>query len=388
MKLEDVKKIAIIGSGAMGHGIAQVCAMAGLNVTIKDIKQEFLDNAVAKVKESLVFLVGKGKITQDLMDNIVNNLLKTTLDTKEAVADAQIVIEAVPEILDLKKSVFKEVSSFAPKDAILATNTSTMSISEIGSVVDCPERFVGMHFFNPVNRMRLVEVIYGNKTTNETADLLVAVTEKIGKKPIKVLKDSPGFIVNRINAPNQALFSAVLDEGVEKPCEIDAGLKATGMPMGPFELADYVGLDVFCHTLDYYAKTLSKDYTPGKFLTEKLKNKELGMKTGKGIYEWVSGKAVIDVSKMNTVITPMELLAVQLNEAVKVYKEKVSTSTNDIDNSLVYGMNAFMGPFGLCAGQDPKVLTDILNKVSERYNLSILKPEPEIVDGSFKNFNK
>jgi enoyl-CoA hydratase/3-hydroxyacyl-CoA dehydrogenase len=146
MKLEEVKKIAIIGSGAMGHGIAQVCAMAGLKVIIKDIKQEFLDNAVAKVKESLVFLVGKGKITQDLMDNITKNLLTTTLDTKEAVADAQIVIEAVPEILDLKKSVFKEVSSFAPKDAILATNTSTMSISEIGSVVDHPERFVGMHF--------------------------------------------------------------------------------------------------------------------------------------------------------------------------------------------------------------------------------------------------
>lgn len=388
MKLEEVKKIAIIGSGAMGHGIAQVCAMAGLKVIIKDIKQEFLDNAVAKVKESLVFLVGKGKITQDLMDNITKNLLTTTLDTKEAVADAQIVIEAVPEILDLKKSVFKEVSSFAPKDAILATNTSTMSISEIGSVVDHPERFVGMHFFNPVNRMRLVEVIYGNKTTDETADLLVAVTEKIGKKPIKVLKDSPGFIVNRINAPNQALFSAVLDEGIEKPCEIDAGLKATGMPMGPFELADYVGLDVFCHTLDYYAKTLSKDYTPGKFLSEKMKNKELGMKTGKGIYDWSSGKAAIDVSKMSTVITPMELLAVQLNEAVKVYKEKVSTSTTDIDNSLVYGMNAFMGPFGLCAGQDPKMLADILNKVSERYHLAILRPEPEIVDGSFKNFNK
>ena len=388
MKLEDVKKIAVIGSGAMGHGIAQVCAVAGMSVVIKDIKQEFLDNAVAKVKESLAFLVGKGKITQDLMDNVLNNLLTTTLDTKEAVGDAQVVIEAVPEILDLKKSVFKEISELAPPDAILATNTSTMSISEIGSVVTNQERFVGMHFFNPVNRMKLVEVIYGNKTTDDTADLLVAVSEKVGKKPIKVMKDSPGFIVNRINAPNQALFSAVLDEGEEQPCEIDTALKETGMPMGPFELADYVGLDVFCHTLEYYAETLSKDYTPGKVLTEKLANKELGMKTGKGIYEWKDGKAVIDLSKKSVVVGPMELLAVQLNEAVKVYKEEVSTSTDDIDNAMVFGMNAFMGPFALCAGQDPKILEDTLNKLSERFKLDIIKPEPEIVDGSFKNFNK
>ena len=388
MKLEDVKKIAVIGSGAMGHGIAQVCAVAGMSVVIKDIKQEFLDNAVAKVKESLAFLVGKGKITQDLMDNVMNNLLTTTLDTKEAVGDAQVVIEAVPEILDLKKSVFKEISELAPKDAILATNTSTMSISEIGSVVTNQERFVGMHFFNPVNRMKLVEVIYGNKTTDETADLLVAVSEKIGKKPIKVMKDSPGFIVNRINAPNQALFSAVLDEGQEQPCEIDTALKETGMPMGPFELADYVGLDVFCHTLEYYAKTLSKDYTPGKVLTEKMEKKELGMKTGKGIYEWKGGKAVIDLSKKSVAVGPMELLAVQLNEAVKVYKEEVSTSTTDIDNAMVFGMNAFMGPFALCAGQDPKILEDILTKLSERFKLDIIKPEPEVVDGSYKNFNK
>ena len=388
MKLEDVKKIAVIGSGAMGHGIAQVCAVAGMSVVIKDIKQEFLDNAVAKVKESLAFLVGKGKITQDLMDNVMNNLLTTTLDTKEAVGDAQVVIEAVPEILDLKKSVFKEISELAPKDAILATNTSTMSISEIGSVVTNQERFVGMHFFNPVNRMKLVEVIYGNKTTDETADLLVAVSEKIGKKPIKVMKDSPGFIVNRINAPNQALFSAVLDEGQEQPCEIDTALKETGMPMGPFELADYVGLDVFCHTLEYYAKTLSKDYTPGKVLTEKMDKKELGMKTGKGIYEWKDGKAVIDLSKKSVAVGPMELLAVQLNEAVKVYKEEVSTSTTDIDNAMVFGMNAFMGPFALCAGQDPKILEDILTKLSERFKLDIIKPEPEVVDGSYKNFNK
>src|SRR3990172_2951260 len=177
MKVNDVKKIAIIGSGAMGHGIAQVCAQAGYPVMMRDIKKEFLDNAMAKVKESMAFLVGKGKMAQENMDKAMNNL-KTTLGMKEATSDAQIVIEAAPEIMELKKSVFRGTSDLAQTDAILATNTSTMSISEIGSVVKNPQRFVGMHFFNPVNRMKLVEIIYGDKTNDEHADLLSEIAKK------------------------------------------------------------------------------------------------------------------------------------------------------------------------------------------------------------------
>ena len=149
MKVDDVKKIAVIGSGAMGHGIAQVCAVAGFNVVMKDVKREFLDNGVAKIGESLQFLVDKGKMQAGEMRKIINERIKTSLDTAEAVRDAQVVIEAVPEKMDLKKSVFKEISELAAVDAILATNTSTMSISEIGSVVKKPDRFLGLHFFNP-----------------------------------------------------------------------------------------------------------------------------------------------------------------------------------------------------------------------------------------------
>lgn len=387
MNIDDVKTVAVIGSGDMGHGIAQVCAQAGFTVYMKDIKQEFLDNAMKKVGESLDFLVGKGKITADEKDNILNNLLKTTTDTKEAVGNAQVVIEAVPEIMDLKKSVFKDISENAQKDAILATNTSTMSISEIGAVVDNPERFVGMHFFNPVNRMKLVEVIYGDKTSDATADLLAAVSEKMKKVPIKVLKDRPGFIVNRINAPNQAFLSAILDEGKVPPAELDSMMKKVGLKMGPFETADFVGLDVFSHTLDYYSETLSEEYKPGKFLHDKIEKKELGKKSGKGIYDWSSGKADIDVSKDTTEFTPVDLLAIQVNEAVKVYKEGVATSTKDIDSAMKFGMNAMFGPFEMGAGMEPDQLAGALTKLSERYNLSILKPEPEVIDGSYKGFS-
>ncbi len=387
MNINDVKKIAVLGSGAMGHGIAQVCIQAGFTVVMRDVSKEFLDNGVAKIKESFDFLVKNDKMTVDEMGSAMSHLT-TTLDISTAVADAQVVIEAVPEIMDLKKKVFKEVSDACPADAILATNTSTMSISEISATVNIPERFVGLHFFNPVNRMKLAEVIYGEKTSDETADLMCEISKKIGKIPVKVLKDSPGFIVNRINAPNQALLSAILDEGKTKPQELDATMKKLGAKMAPFEIADFVGLDVFCHTLDYYSKTISPQYKPGKYLTDKVAKKELGMKSGKGIYEWKDGKAVIDISRTSEDITPVHLLAVQINEAVKVWKEGLAKSIQDIDDGVKYGMNAFMGPFAMTAGMQPQQLADALNLLYNRYKLEFLKPEPEILNGTFKTIGR
>ena len=280
MQIDDVKKIAVIGSGDMGHGICQVAAMAGYDVAMKDVKQEFLDRGIAKVTESLDILAGKGKITVEDKEAILGRIVATT-DTAEAVKDAQIVVEAVPEIMDLKKSVFQEVAENAPADAILATNTSTMSITEIAGAVSNPERFAGLHFFNPVNRMKLVEIIKGEKTEDSVAQVLTAFTEKIKKIPVVVQKDSPGFIVNRINAPNQALLNAILEEGKIRPDELDASMKMVGMPQGPYELADYVGLDVFAHTLGYYAETLSPEYKPGSFITKKLEANELGKRPAK-----------------------------------------------------------------------------------------------------------
>jgi len=384
MKLDDVKKIAVIGSGAMGNGIAQVCAMAGLKVVMVDIKQEFIDKGMATINKSLDTLVSKGKLTADGKANVLGNI-STSLSNAEAVKDVQVVIEAVPEIMDLKKKVFAEISAAAPADALLASNTSTMSISEIATAAKNPERVLGMHFFNPAPVMKGVEVIYAKKTTDANVDLLCEMTKKIGKVPIKVLKDSPGFIVNRIGAPNQALISAILDEGKVKPDGIDMVMKTmAGMPMGPFELADYVGIDVFYHTLKYYSETLSPEFKPGKTLQGLLDSNKLGMKTGQGIYTWEGGKAKIDASAKTDEFDPLDFLAIQINEAVRVYKEKIAASTADIDAGMVHCMRAFAGPFALGAGLEPKQLADKLNKLHARYGLNIFKPEPEIVDGSFK----
>jgi enoyl-CoA hydratase / 3-hydroxyacyl-CoA dehydrogenase len=384
MKLEDVKKIAVIGSGAMGNGIAQVCAMAGLKAVMVDIKQEFVDKGMATVTKSLDFLVSKGKLSAEGKANVMDNL-STSLSNAEAVKDAQVIIEAVPEIMDLKKQVCAEISAAAPADALIASNTSTMSISEIATAGKNPERILGMHFFNPAPAMKGVEVIYAKKTTDANLDLLCELTKKIGKVPIKVLKDSPGFIVNRIGAPNQALISAVLDEGKIKTDAIDTIMKAmAGMPMGPFELTDYVGIDVFYHTLKYYSETLSPEFKPGKTIQNLLDSKKLGMKTGQGIYTWEGGKAKIDASEQSKDIGPMEFLAIQINEAVRVYKEKIAASTADIDLGMVHCMRAFAGPFALGAVMDPQQMADTLNKLYQRFGLKIFKPEPEIVDGSFK----
>ena len=387
MKLEDITSITILGSGAMGHGIAQVCIEAGFDVIMRDIKQEFIDNGVQKIKDSFSFLVGKGKMTQDAMDAAMARL-KTTTDIKEALAGAKLVIEAVPEIMDLKKSVFREVSDLVEDDVIIATNTSTMSISEIATVVKNPARFVGMHFFNPVNRMKLVEVIYGDKTSDETVDILCDVSRKYNKIPVKVMKDRPGFIVNRISAPNQAFISAMLDSGEVVPDQVDTTMKSVGQKMGPFELADFVGIDVFSHTLEYYAETLSKEFEPGKYLKDKMAKKELGLKSGKGIYEWKDGKAVIDGSTPSQNVGPMDFAAIQINEAVRVFKEGIAQSTKDIDDAVKHGMGSFFGPFELAAGLEAQQLTDTLNKLADKFNLSILKPEPEIVDGSFKTLGQ
>lgn len=384
MKLEDVKKVAVIGSGAMGNGIAQICAMAGLKAVMVDIKQEFIDKGMATLNKSLDTLISKGKISAEKKAEVMGNI-STSLSNTEAVKDVQVVIEAVPEIMSLKKSVFAEISAAAPVNALLASNTSTMSISEIAEAAKNPERVLGMHFFNPAPVMKGVEVIYAKQTSDDAVNLLCELTTKIGKVPIKVLKDSPGFIVNRIGAPNQALISAILDEGKARPDTIDVIMKtAAGMPMGPFELADYVGIDVFYHTLKYYSETLTKEYTPGKVLQGLLDSKKLGMKAGQGIYAWEGGKAKIDMSEQSQEFGPMDFLAIQINEAVRVYKEKIAASAADIDAGMVHCMRAFAGPFALGAGMDPAQLAEILNKLHARFGLNIFKPEPEIIDGSFK----
>ncbi len=383
MGVKTIKKVAVIGSGAMGSGIAEVHIVNGYSVTMVDVNEEFLNNATGKIKKNLEFLVSKNKMSQEAANEALAKLT-TMVNPGAAIKDADCIIEAVPELMDIKKNIFKIVSDSSSKDAIIASNTSSLSISELAQSVSEPSRFAGFHFFNPVNRMRLVEVIYGEKTSDTTINTLMDLGTKLGKVAIKVLRDRPGFIVNRINAPLQILWSAVLDEGTITPDSIDTLMKDNGAKMGPFELMDFVGLDVIYNVMQYYEKTLSPQWKPGRFITERMKKNELGMKTGKGIYVWQGGKAMIDTSHKTDIIKPVDPLAVQLNEAIRVLKEKVARSAEDIDRGQEAGMNQ-PGPFKTAASIDHNLIARRLQWLSAAYNLSYINPEPEILDGSFKS---
>ncbi|WP_290623396.1 MULTISPECIES: 3-hydroxyacyl-CoA dehydrogenase family protein, partial [unclassified Archaeoglobus] len=216
---ERIKTVAVLGAGLMGHGIAEVCAMAGYNVTMRDIKQEFVDRGMNMIRESLAKLEQKGRVksAEEVLARI-----KPTTDLEEAVKDADLVIEAVPEVVDIKKQVWEEVDKLTKPECIFASNTSTMRITMLGGFTSRPEKFAGLHFFNPPVLMRLVEVIRGEKTSDETMDLLVEFVNSIGKVPVRVEKDVPGFIVNRVQAPASVLLMAILEKGVATPEEVDA----------------------------------------------------------------------------------------------------------------------------------------------------------------------
>jgi enoyl-CoA hydratase/3-hydroxyacyl-CoA dehydrogenase len=276
MKVDDVKKIAVMGAGVMGHGIAQVALLAGYKVALRDIEQRFVDKGVQGIKESLQkFYVNKNKITPEQMDKMLTEQLQPVVDIEKAVYDADVVIEVVPEDIGIKHSVFKELDKYAPKHAILASNTSMMSITKIAEVTNRPDKVVGMHFFNPPVIMKLVEIVKGEKTSEETMEVAFNLAKKLGKVPVRVEKDSTGFIVNRITAPNMALQLAILDRKLAQPEEIDAMMKQKAMmPMGPYELLDYVGLDVAYDTQQYCAQTLSPDYKPPQFLEQMVGPRE------------------------------------------------------------------------------------------------------------------
>ncbi|MCS6903068.1 MAG: 3-hydroxyacyl-CoA dehydrogenase family protein, partial [Candidatus Bipolaricaulota bacterium] len=248
MKLEDVKTIAVLGAGTMGHGIAQVAAMAGYRVKMRDINEELVKKGYDQIAWSLGKFVEKGQISKEKADAALK-LITPVVDLKEAVKDAHVVIEAIPEIMKLKLETFKELDKLTPKDALLASNTSSLSITEIGKATQRPDKVVGMHFFSPVVRMALVEVIKGEGTSEETMALIAELAKKLGKTPIRVEKDVRGFIVNRVLVGPFMLESAhIVSRGEATIEQIDSRMKFyEGFPMGPFELQDLTGIDIGYH---------------------------------------------------------------------------------------------------------------------------------------------
>jgi len=288
MRIDEVRNIALIGSGIMGAGIAQICAVAGYRVAMRDIGETYLQKGMEAIRSSLRKGVERGKLTQERADAAVARI-QTTLDLAEAVKEADVVIEAVPENIELKKQVFKELDESSPEDAVLATNTSSFSITEIASATRKPDRVVGMHFFNPVPVMNLVEVIRGAATSDQTIQLVRDFATRLGKTPINV-NEAPGFVVNRLLAPflNEAMFC--LMEGTAEAKDIDTAIKlGLNHPMGPLELADFVGLDTTLAILDYMHKeTGDSKYRPCPLLRKMVRAGHVGKKSGKGFYNYTA----------------------------------------------------------------------------------------------------
>jgi 3-hydroxybutyryl-CoA dehydrogenase len=284
-KKKDIKTVVVIGAGIMGRGIAHVAAAGGFNTILNDISDDLLRKAHTRINEDLMKGVELGKVSAgDLAATL--GRLRLESDLSRATKDADIVIEAAPEKIDLKLQLFKRLDRTCPEHAVLASNTSALSITEMAAATDRPQQFIGMHFFNPVHKMKLVEIIRGLETDDETFAVAEAVSRKMGKETVEV-KESPGFVTSRINAliGNEAFY--MLQEGIASARDIDKALKlGLNHPMGPFEMIDLVGLDTRLSILTFLHQTLGEKYRPCPLLVKYVKAGRLGKKVGRGVYDY------------------------------------------------------------------------------------------------------
>jgi len=287
-----VEKIAVVGAGVMGRGIAHAGALGGFDVRLHDVDRGTLKNATSSIEKEMKKAVEKGRLEVGEMHEALNRI-STTKDLEEAVSGTGLVIEAVLEKMDLKLDLFKQFDGLCEPETVLATNTSTMSPTEIAAATDRPGSCIAMHFFNPAHRMKLVELIRGVETTDETVEVARGVAERMGKETVEV-NEFPGFVTSRINClvGNEAMNMLV--EGVASAPDIDKALKlGLGYPMGPLELADLVGLDTRLRNLEYLHETLGEKYRPSPLLRKRVAAGHLGKKSGRGIYEYTEDGDVV-----------------------------------------------------------------------------------------------
>ena len=280
-----IRTVGVVGSGQMGNGIAQVAACCGMEVTMVDIKQEFLDRGTSEISQSLDKLVSKERLSQQEADSALSRISSST--ELESLSECDLVVEAIPEIPELKYSTFSKLDSICKPQAILASNTSSISINEIARHTNRPDRVIGMHFMNPVPIMKLVEIINGSETSEAVTSEVVSASEEMGKIPLWC-QDSPGFVSNRILMPmiNEAILT--LQEGVAEPEAIDGIMKlGINHPIGPLALADLIGLDTVLHIMHVLQEGLASDkYSPAKLLVEMVEAGKLGRKSGSGFYHY------------------------------------------------------------------------------------------------------
>ena len=374
-----INQITVLGSGIMGHGIAQISAMAGYNVNLRDIEQAFLDKAMDKIKWSINKLVEKQKISQSEAENIINRI-HPVVDLEQSLKNSNLIIEAVPEDLNLKKRVYEEIEKVATDDMIFASNTSTLPISEISAFTSRPDKFIGLHFFNPPQLMPLVEIIPGSKTEQQVTDLAINLVKEVKKTPIVCKKDVPGFIVNRIFIPLVHEAAYCLDRSGASMVEVDSASKyKMALPMGIFELADYTGMDVIHKaTSEMYSRD-KKVIFPHPKIQQLYENKELGQKTGKGFYQYQGDnyERVQLTEEAAEKFDPIPLVSVAVNNASWLISNGVC-NREELEQALKLGMGLKRELFTTAETVGIKNIIDTLKDLQTKYG-SFYEPDSYIL---------
>ena len=371
-----IKNITVLGSGVMGHGIAQVSATAGYNVVLRDIKQEFLDKAMEKIKWSLDKLVTKEKISNEEGDAIFSRITPV-VDLNDAVKDAELVIEVVPEIMDLKKQVYAELDKVAKPEVVFASNTSTLPITEIANTTSRPDKFIGIHFFNPPQLMKLVEVIPGEKTSQEITNLTQEFVKSVNKQAVLCRKDVPGFIINRLFIPMVHEACYLQDRTGATLEEIDSAVKfKLGFPMGIFELADFTGMDVIHKaTVEMHLRD-KKVINPHKTIEKMFDEKKLGQKSGEGYYKYSDDKYErVELSEeLAQKCNPIQLVANVLNNAAWLITNGAS-DIEEIEMAARLGLGLRKPLFETAKEIGIQNIVDELNNLAQIHG-EFYKPDP------------
>jgi len=372
----EIKNITVLGSGIMGHGIAQVSAMAGYNVVLRDIEQPFLDKAMEKIKWSLDKLVSKEKISENERNEIFSRIIPI-VDLKDAVHDCDLVIEAVPEIMELKKKVYAELDKVASDQVVFASNTSTLPITEIANTISRPKKFIGIHFFNPPQLMKLVEVIPGQETSDDITNLTINFVKSVNKIPVTCRKDVPGFIVNRLFIPLVHEACYVMERQKIQQTEIDSAVKfKLGFPMGIFELADFTGLDVIHKaTVEMHVRD-KKVISPHPKIEQLFNEKKLGQKSGEGFYKYSDDKYErIPLSEeLAKKCDPIQIIANILNNAAWLVTNNAS-DIDEIEKAASLGLGLKKPLFETAKEIGMQKIVEELKKLSNKHG-AFYEPDP------------
>lgn len=380
--MKEVKNITVLGAGAMGAQIAALCVEAGYTVIVRDIEDKFLDRGRQLIFDGWDKRVKRGELTEAAKKDLENRI-GFIVNVKEAVKNADMVIEAVPEIMDLKKQVIKEVTDLAPDDLIFATNTSSLSIAEIAKTAKHPERVVGTHYFNPPRSLALLEIVHGKLTSDEAINVAESVA-KATKRVVIHVKDVPGFVGNRIYCVthNEADWALSTKEA-KSALELDSALKyKLSLPMGLLEMADTLGggvVDVLYHVMEYFEETLGKTYRPAPMLEEFYKTKNFGVKTGKGYYDWTNGRKNEIPMNAGVGFNPIRILATGVNEGAKLI-EQGATTRDEIDTAVLLGLGYPRGILRMADSEGIDNIVNELNRLYTTYNEARYKPSSVLTD--------